>query len=247
MAAALLCKSQIHPQPTLGPRFEVATLKVSPPPEGDRIDINLGTFRNGRLTLTNVTLNDLIKFAYELAADEQLVGPDWNRSVRFDVVALAAPGTPPDQLHLMTRELLADRLHLALRREQKVLRYLALAVGKGGARLQPAIADPPPNKGPQIRGRIAHNQMPMSLLASFLSRFERQTIVDQTGIAGLFEVKLDWAPDANLPAEDPAAPPPERAGLFAAVQEQLGLKLEPRRGPLEVLIVDRASKVPDGN
>jgi uncharacterized protein (TIGR03435 family) len=70
-------------------RFDVATLKLSPPPQGDSFAINLGDFRNGRLAMTNVTLNDSIKFAYELPSDDLLVGPDWNRSVRFDIVALA--------------------------------------------------------------------------------------------------------------------------------------------------------------
>jgi uncharacterized protein (TIGR03435 family) len=248
MAGTILLSTFPSPaRPQSYPRFEIATLKLSPPPEGDLININLGTFRNGRLTLTNVTLNDVIKFAYELSSESQLVGPDWNRSVRFDIVALAPPGTPPEQLHRMTQDLLAERLHVVLRKEQRVLRYLALVVGKNGAKLQPAKPDPPPNPGPQIRGRISHNQMSMALLASLLSRFERQTIVDLTGISGLFEVKLDWSPDKALAPEDLSAPPPESPGLFAAVQEQLGLKLESRRGPLEVLIVDQASKVPEGN
>jgi uncharacterized protein (TIGR03435 family) len=245
LAAATLLANTSQSQSI--PSFEIATLKLSAPPEGDLININLGTFRNGRLTLTNVTLNDAIKFAYELTSDAQLVGPDWNRSVRFDIVALAPPTTLPEQLHRMTQDLLAERLHLVLRREQRVLRYLALVVGKNGAKLEPAKPDPPPNPGPQLRGRISHNQMSMALLASLLSRFERQTIVDQTGISGRFDVKLEWSPDKIFAPEDFTAPPPERPGLFAAIQEQLGLKLESRRGPLEVLIVDQAAKIPEGN
>ena len=229
-------------------RFEVATLKLSPPAPGDLININLGTFRNGRLTLTNVTLKDAIKYAYELVSDEQLVGPDWNRSVRFDIVALAAPETPLDQLHLMMRTLLAERLHLVLRREQKVLRHLALVGGKVHTKLQPTKQDTALTlPGTQVRGRITHNQMSMDMLASLLSRFERQTIVNETGRTGLFEVRLEWAPDSNLPVDDPLKPPSDRPSLFAAVQEQLGLKLEPRRGPLDVWIVAQASKVPEEN
>ncbi len=242
----LIAASQGLTQAQIAPRFEVATLKLSPPAEGDLIQVNLGTFRNGRLMLTNVTLNDAIKYAYELVSDEQLVGPDWNRSVRFDVVALAAADTPPDRLHLMLRELLGERLHLVLRREQRVLRYLALVPGKSGTKLVAAKPDPPPNAGPQLPGRIVHNQMSMGLLASFLSRFERQTVVDLTGLAGLFEVKLEWAPD-TFPQDDVSGAPSDKPSLFAAVQQQLGLKLESRRGPLEVLIVERADKVPDEN
>jgi uncharacterized protein (TIGR03435 family) len=225
------------------PRFDVATLKVSPPPKGDSFAINLGDFRNGRLTMTNVTLNDAIKFAYELPSDDLLVGPDWNSSVRFDLVALAPAATSPDQLHSMVRALVAERLHLVVRREQRVVSYLALVVGKNGARMPSAKVDAPPN-GPQVRGRIAHNQMTMALLALLLSRFERQTIVDLTGLSGSFEVKLEWAPDALLARDDP---PSDRPSLFTAVQNQLGLRLESRRGPLAVLIVEQATKVPEEN
>jgi uncharacterized protein (TIGR03435 family) len=71
------------------PAFEVATLKRSPPPEGDRININLGNVRNGQLTFGNASLSDCLKFAYELASDSQLAGPDWIKSkeVHFDIVA----------------------------------------------------------------------------------------------------------------------------------------------------------------
>ena len=246
LAIALLSLSLLQAQPA--PHFEVATLKVSPPPKTDLININLGTFRNGRLTLTNVTLKDAVKFAYELVSDDQLTAPAWNRSVRFDIEALAPPETPLAQIHLMTRALLAERLHLVVRREEKILRHLALVTTKGGPTIQPAKPGATLTPaGIQTRGHIAHNQMPISMLVTLLSRFERQTIIDQTGLNGQFEVKLEWSPDNAFPAEDPAAPPPERPSLFAAVQEQLGLKLEARRSPLEVLIVQQALKEPEGN
>lgn len=233
---------QAQPNPT----FEVATVKLSPPPEGDLFNINLGTFRNGRLTMDNVTLNDIIKFAYELVSDEQLVGPDWNRSVRFNIVASAPPDTPPDQLRLMLRSLLAERLHLVLRREEKNIRYLGLILNRNGTKL-PTSAKEVSNVNPQIRGRIDHPRMPMSGLASLLSRFERQTIVDRTGLIGVYEVKLEWAPDNALTQNPADTAPDSRPNLFEAVQEQLGLRLEPGRGPLEVLIVEQASKVPEEN
>ena len=246
IAVALLCALQVAAQTPL-PHFEVATLKLSPPPEGDLININLGNFRSGRLTLTNVTLKDAMKYAWELSSDEQLVAPEWNRTVRFDIEALAPPSTSPHELHRMTQALLAERLHLVLRREQRVVRYMALVPAKGGQKLKAAGTEPVPVQGTQSRGRIKHIQMPMGQLANLLSRFERQTIVDLTGLTGLYEVRLEWAPDSNLPAEDLSAPPAERPGLFAALQEQLGLRLEPRRGPLEVIVVEQASKIPEAN
>jgi uncharacterized protein (TIGR03435 family) len=225
--------------------FEVATVKLSPPPQWDSININLGTFRDGTLFLTNVTLNDAIKYAYELVSADQLSGPEWANQVRFDIVAQAEPSTSPEQLHRMMRELLAERLHLVLRPEQKVLPHLALVPGKDGAKIKPSSQ--PQGQATQVRGRIHHNQMPMSLLVSLLSRFERQTIVDLTGLKGSFEVALEWAPDNALSPANADAPPPGRPNLFEAVQEQLGLKLEARRSPLEVLAVEQAAQVPEDN
>jgi uncharacterized protein (TIGR03435 family) len=114
--------------------FDVATLKVSPPPTGDAINIDLGTARNGRVTLTNATLSDCLKFAYELVSDAQLSGADWINSgdIRFDIDGRAPANTPRDQLLLMLRELLAERLKLAIHHEDRQRSFLALVVGKGG-------------------------------------------------------------------------------------------------------------------
>ena len=172
------------------PRFEVATLKVSTPAQGDLINVNLGSFRRGRLTMGNVTLNDAIKFAYDLVSEEQLVGLSWNREVRFDIEALAPLETSQEQLRLMTQDLLAERLGLVVRREQKNLRHMALVVGKETPKLPRAKPEELPNPGPQVRGRISHPQMTMGRLVALLSRFERLTIVDLTGLTGLFEVNL---------------------------------------------------------
>src|ERR1700751_4978208 len=96
-----------------GQEFEVATVKPAPPPpEGDRININLGNVRNGTLTFGNASLSDCLKFAYGLVSDAQLAGPDWIKSkeVRFDIVAQVPPDTPRDRLLLMLQSLLAERL-----------------------------------------------------------------------------------------------------------------------------------------
>lgn len=124
------------------PAFEVATVKSSPPPEGDSININLGTVRNGQLTLTNATLSDCIRFAYGLVSDAQIAGPDWvkSKAVRFDIVAKVPPDTPRDQFPLMLRPLLAERLKLAFHYEPREMSFLALVVGKNGPKLQPAKA-----------------------------------------------------------------------------------------------------------
>ncbi len=228
------------------PAFEVATLKLSPPPKEDRIVINLGRWQTGRFTMANVTLSDMVKFAYQVVADDQLVLPDWNRQVRFDVEAKAPADAKMPQLRTMLRALLDERLHLKVRSEQRVLPYLALAKGKAPPKIKRVEETPNANIGPQVRGRISHPQMSMQGLVTLLSRFERQTVVDRTGLEGVYEVNLEWAPDNFSTAPDANAPP-DGPSLFTAVSEQLGLKLESRRGPLEVLVVESASMAPEEN
>ncbi len=224
--------------------FDVATIKQSLLPDGDLFSINLGTIRNGKVALTNTTLSDCIRFAYGLVSEDQISGPDWIKfkEVRFDIVALAPPDTPREQLLRMLQALLADRLKLALHHEQRERSFLALVVGKGGSKLRPASRDLGVAPGPMILGRIVSTQMSMFSLAALLSRFERQTVIDMTGLPGLFDVDLQWTSErGGTPTTG------DKPSVYTAVQEQLGLKLEARKGPLDVLVVDSAQKVPDDN
>src|SRR5262245_7734299 len=101
--------------------FEVATLRAVDAQPAEAININLGTIRNGTVTLGNVTLNECIKFAYEIGSDAQVAGPDWikNRDVRFNIVGQATRDTPPDQIRQMMQNLLAERLMLVIHHEQR--------------------------------------------------------------------------------------------------------------------------------
>jgi uncharacterized protein (TIGR03435 family) len=226
--------------------FEVATLKASPPLTGDLININLGTVRNGKVILSNASLSDCLKLAYGVVSDEQISGPDWikSKAVRFDVVGQAAPDTSLDQLQLMLQTLLAERLKLVLHHEQKAIRHLALVVGKNGPKLVESKTAPA-SLTPAVRGHIQSDQMTMQRLATLLSRFERQTVVDKTGLKGAYEVKLDWTSDQA--AVDGLGAQTSGPSLFTAVQEQLGLRLESERGLLDVLVIDKAEQTPAAN
>ena len=231
------------------PEFEVATLRVSPPPTGDSFNINLGLIRNGKLTISNANLGDCIKLAYNLVSDDQLTGPDWMRDklVRFDVVAQAPPDTSREQVLLMLQSLLADRLKLKLHTEKRELSYSALLIGKNGSKLLPAGAVP--GNGIHHSGNL-DNTMTMEFLARLLSRFERDTVIDRTGLKGSFEVKLQWATAGNRaavagPNEVPDSP--SGPSLSTALQEQLGIRLVRQKGPLDVLIVDSVQRVPADN
>jgi uncharacterized protein (TIGR03435 family) len=223
--------------------FEAATLKVSPPPTGNYFNINLGTARNGRVTLTNATLSDCLKFAYELVSDAQLSGPDWINSgvIRFDIDGRAPADTSKDQLLLMLRTLLAERLNLMLHHEERALPFLALVIGKGGPKFSESKPDPEARaRNMTTGGRISGVQLSMNTIAMLLSRFERQTILDRTGLRESYDLKLEWASATG--ADNPAGP-----SIYTALQEQLGLKLESRRGPVDVLVIDRAGKTPVEN
>jgi uncharacterized protein (TIGR03435 family) len=120
-------------------------------------------------------------FAYSIPSKNQIAGPHWISSgdLQFDIVGKAAPDTPKNTLRVMTQNLLADRLKLALHREKKQLPFLALVIAKNGPKL------PPANQGIQVPGQnsghLSHSRMPMATLANLLSRFERQTVMDMTG------------------------------------------------------------------
>jgi uncharacterized protein (TIGR03435 family) len=247
MRVFTLCLLSALPVAAQTSTFEVATLKLSPPPKEDRIVINLGRWQTDRFTMANVALSDMMKFAYEVVSDDQLAVPEWNRQVRFDVEATAPADTKMPELRLMLKALLEERLHLKVRTEQRVRSYLALVKGKSALKIRKAEEIPNPNFGPQVPGRISHPQMSMQGLATLLSRFERQTVVDQTRLDGVYQVNLEWQPDDFSNQPNSNAPPPDRPSLFTAVSEQLGLKLESRRGPLDVLVVDSASRVPEDN
>jgi len=239
------------------PAFDVASVKPGTD-EGPTININLGTARHGVVTLTNTTLSECIRYAYNLVSEDQISGPDWlrDRKLRVDIVAKAPPDTPADQLLLMAQALLAERFRLALHREPRPFRHFELAVGKNGPKPPEAKGDAPSFAPTYGRGRLRYSHVPMHTFAVLLSRQLKQVVLDHTGLAGFYDVNLEWTPDDPGPpaSRGPDAPPrPETAAdptapsIFTAVQQQLGLTLEAAKTPLEILVVDHAEKTPIGN
>jgi uncharacterized protein (TIGR03435 family) len=226
--------------------FEVASVKpVDLSKLGSAIAMNIGTVRHEEVTFGNATLNDCIRFAYGMGSDAQITGPDWiaSRELLYDVVAKGPHGTSREELQAMMQTLLAERLKLTAHREQKPMSYYALVPGRTGPTIAPVAEVPDGFRGTTYGGRI-NSILPMPALAYLLSRFETERpIIDQTGLRGLYQVRLEWTPAQQLDRADAAA----GTSLFTAINEQLGLKLEARKGPVEVLIVDRAEKVPTEN
>lgn len=223
--------------------FDVATVKVSPPtPVGSPIPINLGAFRNGTLTLQNATLAECLQYAYNLPSEDQVDGPDWlkSRETRFDIVGKTPPDTSIDGARQMLQSLLAERLKVALRVQPRTFTFAALVPAKAGHKLVEApLTATTANMG--LPGRITGQSMPMYVLASLLSRFESQLVVDRTGLTGRYQFKLEWA------VQNGPNPGREGPSLSSALEEQLGLRLETRREPLDVIVVERAEKMPSEN
>jgi uncharacterized protein (TIGR03435 family) len=164
------------------------------------------------------------------------MGPDWLSSQKFDIVAKAAAAGDDDQLMPMLQTLLAERFKLAIHRETKERAVYALVTGKNGPSLHEVEAGPEHSSGG--RGSLSGQKMSMSQLADALSQRVDLPVLNTTGIEGVFDIELKWAPD-----EDNVNGP----SIFTAVQEQLGLKLEQRKGPMEIIVVDHAERVPTEN
>lgn len=231
--------------------FDVASLKPSEPlPPGVNYNANLGSIRNGELILANATLADCIKFAYTLASDEQVDAPDWakSKSVRFDVLGKAPLETSRDQMLAMLRGLLDERFHLAAHLEQRRIPHFALTVAKNGSKLKEVQRDPSAAHMTYRIGSITHSQVSMPVLAMLLSRQLRQPVLDQTGLTGVYEIKLEWTPETPGTGNAAASPSvPMGPTIFTAVQEQLGLRLENSRNPMDVLVIEHADRDPVPN
>jgi uncharacterized protein (TIGR03435 family) len=232
------------------PGFEVASVKPSDPAG------TLAIRRSGnRIFFSNTSLLFLITWAYDVHSDHVYNQPKWLDSVRFDIMANApedetpaAPRLPgqPSELQRMMQALLADRFKLAVHKEEKELPVYALVVAKGGARVQ--LREAPKEFGQNPfrmpgAGLLVGTEVNAEMLAKVLSGQLSRTVEDHTGLKGVFDFKLEWQPDSTTaPAEAGAGP-----SIFTALQEQLGLRLEGRKGRLEVLVIDHIENAPTEN
>jgi uncharacterized protein (TIGR03435 family) len=230
------------------PQFDVASIKPSQTPPGRglaslREDISTSP---GALTMRNVTLSTSLRWAYKLNP-YQISGPDWLDMARFDIVAKVEGAAPESQLRLMLQSLLADRFKVTFHRQMKELSGYALVQGKGGNKLH-AVEGEAGGEGSMTGNALMFegHQMPMSRLVDILSGVLKVAVVDATGLDGHYDFKVDMRPYITPP--QPGDPPLDLTTIaIAAVQSELGLKLESRKSNLEVLIVDHAEKVPTEN
>lgn len=254
----------------LSQSFDAASVRPGPPANTGRFTMTggPGTGDPTFLRYANIPLKRVLMAAYDMKY-WQITGPDWLNTLRFDITARLPEGATKEQSLAMMRNLLTERFQMTAHRETKELPIYALLKDKTGAKLKPsteaagdanAIATVKQNEGkdgfPVLapgasgivvetrngRARISGFQADLAKLADFLSNQLGRPVFDQTGIAGVFDFVVYYRPENA--AIDDANP---YAGIFEALREQLGLRLEARKGPVEMLVIDRVEKIPIGN
>ena len=225
------------------PAFEVASVKLNASGEGRSFTRTTG----GRVEWTNVTLKMCICMAYNVH-DYSFFGPDWLSSVRVDIVA--KPSAPEHDVDLMMQTLLMERFKLVAHRGSRNVTAYALVVAASGPKIH--AVELGEKKEYWGIGTLKGESVPMTLLAQMLAARLHGPVEDKTGLPGVFNFTLTWTPD-DVPSGPPSASgasiPDRREGpsVFSAVQEQLGLKLEARKIPTQILVVDHVEKAPTEN
>jgi len=241
--------------PNAKPEFEVATIKPSDPNRpGWGITFNpSGVFRT-----LNTTLNDLIKFAYDMHPKQVVSAPTWADSEKFDIEAKPdKPGMPSvDQMKVMLQKLLADRFSLTFHKDKKELTAYAITVVKSGVKIKKeenATIPVPGFGGQPQRGFNARNATLTEFASVMQAQFMELPVIDQTELGDTrytFVVKFTpdpgmrpfggaGAPPQGQPATtDPDAPP----DLYSAMEQQLGLRMQKTKAPVEVMIIDKVER-----
>jgi bla regulator protein blaR1 len=245
--------------------FEVASIKPSDPDaKGSSIQLVPG----GGLNIANIPLRTMIALANGIREFQVSGGPGWIGSERFDVTArvdaAAAKGqedlakipeaqfkTVRDQSNERLRALLADRFHLVVHKETKEQPIYALVLAKNGPKLKEVKEVPGARQGMSMnRGRSEGFAAPMEMVAQVLSNTMGRPVVDKTGLTGKYDFVLEWTPDPGVDARaqgfgdgiNTPAPAPGGPTIFTALQEQLGLRLDSQKGPVENTVIDRVEK-----
>lgn len=234
--------------PKANPSFEVSTVKPSKPDAPGKLFV---VEPGGKFRTLNFSLGEMISTAYGVQAKQVIGAPDWVWSEKFDVEA--TPDTPgmPSRTQLMNevQKLMTDRFQLKFHRDKREMSALLLTVAKGGAKLK--TSDNPAGLPGLFFGGVGVLNVSNAHIVEFTGLMQQavldRPIVDQTGLTGKYDFTLKWTPDEAqmaqmgmkaAPSEAADAPP----NLFTAMQEQLGLKLESGKAPVEVLVLDKVEQ-----
>lgn len=244
-AVFLLLTAGLHAQTDAA--FEVASIKPAAHP---RPDGGISALPGGGIRVESMTLKALVAFAWRLQPFQVSGGPRWLDSEYYDILAKSAqdPAAKNPGRVEMLRSLLVGRFALRFHNESRESSYYELVQGRNGIApgLVAASDGSCENVGEENRcnslhfasGEIYATAISVQALAETISRLTGRVVVDKTGLSGRYNVKLEWAAEERPDISEPS--------LFTAVQEQLGLKLESRKGPVDILVIDKAEK-PNNN
>ncbi len=251
-ALLLATLSAVRAQTPAPPAFEAASIKLntSGRPGGG---LNLAP---ARLRFTNATLKLCIQVAWNVKEFQVSGGPGWMDSKRYDIDAVAPAPFQEGEYRIMLQALLADRFGVVLHRDTQEKSAYALVVSRGGSKLPPPIDDPSIMFSRTESGdnTLQAKNITMHQFADALTSTLGAVVVDRTEVEGRHDVSFQWTPDpaAHLlltKSGAPAPPPPSDANagpsIFTALQEKFGLKLEARKLPVEMIVVDRANPPSD--
>jgi uncharacterized protein (TIGR03435 family) len=234
------------------PTFEVATVKPARPDE----QCKYFSVRGRQFTTCNTNLTDLLMFAYGVQSKQLINLPPWADTDKYDLAGQPdIPGAPNDkQIKSMVAKLLAERFKLTFHHDKKELSVYAITVAKGGPKLTANTNNPDGLPG-NFFGGLGDMVNVNSTIGNFAGTMQAavldRPVVDQTGITGRYDFTLKWTPDESqfivlggykAPATEKADAPPN---LFTAIQEQLGLKLDAVKAPVDVLVIDHVEKPSD--
>ena len=252
--------------------FEAASIK---PHTSDDRGLRVEA-RGSRFIANNAAVTHIMEYAFGVRPDQILGGPEWVRAERFDVEAVVPPGTRPEDVPRLARQLLHDRFQLTIQEETREQPVFLLQKARDDGRLGPALVPSPMDCAAVLATRraggpnrpTAFGERPVCGLFQFtmfqegkgvvitlkggaatlaelnerLAGLLRRSIVDRTGLTGRFDFDLQFVPDPAAGAAAAAGAAELGVSMFTAVQEQLGLRLQPDRGPVAVLIIDQVAR-----
>lgn len=247
LCAALVTQLSLA-QTATAPIFDVASIHLSNATDGHHHiynDVHESHFRTA-----NLSLRDLIQFAYGIPNSQILGGPAWLHSAMFDIDAKSDPSVDA-QLHvlssadashqkrLMVQAMLTDRFQLKTHNETRALPVYTLVVAKGGPKFQPSKMNGTTIDTSPVRMHIAGSDDTLAILTRELAQTLGRVVLNQTGLTGRYDLNLRWTPgDSTAPLLNGAPDPNAAPDIFTAIQEQLGLKLESSKATVPVLIID---------
>ncbi len=244
-ATVLIAAGALAQGPEAAPSFEVASIRLAQGGggrgfEGGRELIQVGP---AGLTLRRVTLRVCVAWANNVK-EYQVNGPDWIDQQRYDIVTKATGPASEEQLRLMLGSLLADRFKLVSHRQTKEMGARILTVGKGGPKFKESQAEGEGSIDPNLaKMEIVVRRTPISELVNMLGKILRAPILDQTGLTGKYDITISI--DKYIP--DKATPVDIISTVLTGIQQELGLKMENRKMPVDLVIIDSAERTPVEN